>query len=230
MFGCMERQVLEGYLARGLSLEQIGALVSRDPSTVGYWLRKHGLRAVHGERHASRGGPRRESLEGLVQEGLSTRQIADRLERSPGTVRHWLRTYGLRTAHEPRRQAASGIRGADPARRKMSCARHGETDFWLEGRGIYRCLKCRSEAVSRRRRRVKEILVQEAGGHCTLCGYGRWIGALHFHHRDSQSKAFGLSDRGWTRSLAAARAEAEKCVLLCSNCHAEVEAGMVSLE
>jgi hypothetical protein len=32
-----------------------------------------------------------------------------------------------------------------------------------------------------------------------------------------------------TRALDAARAEARKCVLLCSNCHAEVEAGAVQL-
>ena len=35
--------------------------------------------------------------------------------------------------------------------------------------------------------------------------------------------------RGHTRSLAEARGEARKCVLLCSNCHAEVEGGIVSL-
>lgn len=34
---------------------------------------------------------------------------------------------------------------------------------------------------------------------------------------------FGLSGRGYTRGIAALRAEAEKCELLCSNCHAEVE-------
>jgi hypothetical protein len=34
---------------------------------------------------------------------------------------------------------------------------------------------------------------------------------------------------GVTRSRAEARAEARKCVLLCANCHAEVEAGYRSL-
>jgi hypothetical protein len=42
-------------------------------------------------------------------------------------------------------------------------------------------------------------------------------------------KSFALSRDGVTRSLAAARAEARKCVLLCSNCHAEVEAGAAHL-
>jgi hypothetical protein len=111
----------------------------------------------------------------------------------------------------------------------MECGRHGLTEFWLEARGIYRCLQCRSEAVARRRRRLKEILVAEAGGVCSVCGYGRHIGALQFHHRPGEVKEFGLADRGFTRSLQAVRAEAKKCVLLCANCHFEVEAGIVTL-
>ena len=110
----------------------------------------------------------------------------------------------------------------------MTCARHGSTEFWLDGRGIYRCLRCRSEAVARRRRRLKAIAVSEAGGRCSICGYDRYIGALQFHHRDTAEKSFGLGERGLTRSLAAVRAEVSKCVLLCANCRAEVEGGIVT--
>jgi hypothetical protein len=42
-------------------------------------------------------------------------------------------------------------------------------------------------------------------------------------------KAFNISERGMTRALARAREEARKCVLLCANCHAEVEAGVATL-
>jgi hypothetical protein len=62
----MERDVLERYLSQGLSLLQIGALEGRDPSTVGYWVRKHGLKAVNSERNAPKGGIPRETLEALV--------------------------------------------------------------------------------------------------------------------------------------------------------------------
>ena len=51
----MERDLLEGYLEEGLSLRQIGALEGRDPSTVGYWVQKHGLKAVNSERNAPKG-------------------------------------------------------------------------------------------------------------------------------------------------------------------------------
>lgn len=107
-----------------------------------------------------------------------------------------------------------------------TCTTHGETQFWLEGRGSYRCLMCRTDAVVRRRKKVKAILVAEAGGQCTLCGYARYPGALQFHHVGPATKLFSLSRDGATRSLARAREEARKCVLLCANCHAEVEAGV----
>ena len=111
----------------------------------------------------------------------------------------------------------------------MSCARHGETDFFLEGRGYYRCKLCRSEAVVRRRRKVKAILVEEAGGRCQLCGYDRFFGALEFHHLDPTKKRLALSARGIAYALDTVREEARKCALLCANCHAEVENGIASL-
>jgi transposase len=224
----MEASILESYLRRGLSLERIAAITGRHPSTVGYWVKRHGLSAVHRDRHAPKGGIGREALAALVDDGLSTREIAARLGLSQGTVRHWLRKYDLRT-HRARRENSQGVRGVNPARAVMDCPRHGRAEFWLEARGIYRCLRCRSEAVARRRRKLKEILVREAGGACVLCGYDRYIGALQFHHRDGETKQFGLADRGLTRSLEAVREEAAKCALLCANCHSEVQAGIVKL-
>jgi transposase len=187
----MDRVILERYIREGLSLEKIGELTGRHPSTVGYWLKRHGLTAVHRDRHAPKGGVDKQTLASLVEEGLTTRQIAARLGFSQSTVRHWLRRHELRT-RRARREDSGGVRGVDAARTTMICAHHGASDFWLENRGIYRCLRCRSEAVARRRRRLKEILVSEAGGRCSICGYDRYIGALQFHHRDGTAKEFGV--------------------------------------
>ena len=52
----MDAGVLEQYLRAGLSLEKIGELTERHPSTVGYWVKQHGLAAVHRDRHAPKGG------------------------------------------------------------------------------------------------------------------------------------------------------------------------------
>ena len=228
----MDRASLELLLSQGLSLSEIGRRFDRHESTVGYWVRKHGLEAVNRDRHGARGGLDAERLKSLVAAGGSIATIARDLGRGKGTIRYWLRHYGLRTSGQQGPhggQATRSAKAAGQVRVERVCRHHGLTDFWLEGRGYYRCQRCRWEAVSRRRRKVKQILVDEAGGSCVLCGYGRYIGALHFHHLDPARKAFHLSDQGVTRSLASARAEASKCVLLCSNCHAEVETGLLSV-
>jgi hypothetical protein len=226
----MERDLLEGYLERGLSLEQIGALAGRDHSTVGYWVKKHGLQAVHSERCARKGGISRETLEVLVESGATIRGIGASLGLSESTVVHWLRRYGLQTERARRRAERPAQDEPSPRLVELECAHHGRTTHVLEGRGYYRCSRCRKERVAAWRRSAKQRLLEEAGGRCRLCGYDRYAGALEFHHLDPEEKSFGLSVRGITRSLEALRAEARKCVLLCSNCHAEVEAGVASLK
>ena len=69
--------------------------------------------------------------------------------------------------------------------------------------------------------------MSEAGGRCCICGYDKYIGALEFHHLDRAEKRLTLSRNGATLALETLRAEARKCVLVCSNCHAELEAGVV---
>ncbi len=76
---------------------------------------------------------------------------------------------------------------------------------------------------------MKAILVSEAGGVCILCGYCENMRALHFHHLEPSEKRIEINAKGVTLSLATLRAEARKCVLLCSNCHAEVEDGVAKI-
>jgi Homeodomain-like domain len=182
-------------------------------------------------RYRARGGITRERLEALVAAGLSIAEIAHELDRSKGTVRHWLRKWRLQTvrARSRRRDAVGSDESARPASLVRICKVHGETVFFLEGRGYYRCGRCRAQSVSEHRRRMKAILVAEAGGRCVICGYDRHPRALEFHHRDPPAKEFGLALGGITVSLDALRRDAAKCVLLCSNCHAEVEDGLVRL-
>jgi len=222
----VERESLKLLLEQGLSVAKIARRFGKDPSTVSYWMTKHGLEAINRQKHLAKGGIDRKQLEELVEAGASIAKIAEILQRSPGSVRHWLSAYGLETRSTAQRRIAKTAREAGRSTVQRHCQHHGVTDFWLEGRGAYRCLLCRQEAVVRRRRKIKQILVAEAGGACAICGYDRHLGGLHFHHRDPAVKSFALSVDGVARSLERARAEARKCILLCSNCHAEVEAGI----
>jgi len=174
----------------------------------------------------------RASLETGIGEGLSIAQLAARFGCSKGSVRYWMGKYGLRTANPPKRAAPPEFVAARKAGLRSvigRCCVHGSGRFVLEGSGYYRCVRCRAARVSDRRRKVKQILISEAGGACVLCGYRRSARALEFHHLDPASKGFALSSKGQARSLESLRAEATKCVLLCSNCHAEVEDGLMTV-
>ncbi len=108
------------------------------------------------------------------------------------------------------------------------CPHHGLTVFHRYSRGSgrhrYRCKRCVGEAVTDRHRRVRALLIEEAGGRCAVCGYDRCAYNLHFHHVDPATKAFKLA-MGTGKSLATYRSEARKCVLVCANCHGEIECG-----
>ena len=81
------------------------------------------------------------------------------------------------------------------------------------------------QAVSRRRRRLKELAVAKKGGRCMFCGYNKCVAALDFHHLES--KNFGFSRERITRSWEKIEKELRKCVLVCSNCHREIHAGIL---
>jgi transposase-like protein len=213
-------------LADGASYEQLARELGRDASTIWYHARKYGLTSSH-SRHTNRGGISRDRLAELVDRRLTVRQIAAELDRGPTTVRHWLDRYGLKTKPLGPKRSRGGTDGLGEEP-ELPCPIHGVTRHVMRDSG-YRCARCRSAHVTARRRRMKRILVDEAGGACRLCGYDRCLGALQFHHVDPETKRFQVSLHGVTMSLDRAREEAAKCVLLCANCHAEVENGLADL-
>jgi transposase-like protein len=221
----MERAWLAERLGTGASYEAIAREAGCSPSKVSYWAGKHGLASGHAARHAQRGAIERAVLEPLVHDGLTVRAIAARLECSPARVRYWIARYELATV-----AAAWRARRIAEARDDLRlCPTHGLAPHVARASG-FRCRTCAVEQVTTRRRRVKRILVEEAGGRCVLCGYDRCPRALEFHHVDPAAKRFPLAHRGLSQGIDKLRAEAAKCVLLCSNCHAEVEDGLVDLK
>jgi 5-methylcytosine-specific restriction endonuclease McrA len=82
------------------------------------------------------------------------------------------------------------------------------------------------DAVRKRRKIVRFKALTYKGGRCQRCGYDRCMEALEFHHLTSTKKDFGISSKGYTRSWDKIRAELEKCLLLCANCHREVHSSL----
>lgn len=85
------------------------------------------------------------------------------------------------------------------------------------------------KAVSKRRKKIKDMAIKYKGGKCILCGYKKCEDALQFHHLDSGKKEFGVAQSGLTRSWDRVKNEIDKCILVCANCHRELHSGIRSL-
>lgn len=87
-----------------------------------------------------------------------------------------------------------------------------------------------SHAVKSWRIRTKARIIESMGGRCNICGYNKCNGALELHHIDPHEKelSFGgirANPKAWDKIVE----ELKKCVLLCANCHREVEMGVTAL-
>lgn len=70
------------------------------------------------------------------------------------------------------------------------------------------------------RRDDRTRLKLEFGGKCVICSYNKCLDALHFHHpNDDKEKCVS---HALYSGYDAGKAEAKKCMLVCSNCHAEI--------
>lgn len=91
----------------------------------------------------------------------------------------------------------------------------------------YHCSESvRQKSHSKRRqnkRRLAKKLKMEFGGKCSLCGYNRCFTSLHFHHKNPSEKTKCVMNVITENGYQAACKEAQKCILVCSNCHGEIE-------
>lgn len=77
-----------------------------------------------------------------------------------------------------------------------------------------------SKKVVNWRKRKKIELIRYKGGSCEICGYNKCISALDFHHKNPKEKDFSISGKSF--SYERLKKEVDKCILVCSNCHAEI--------
>lgn len=76
--------------------------------------------------------------------------------------------------------------------------------------------------VNNRRKKLKVASIIYKGGKCQVCGYNKCFSALEFHHRNRSIKDFtisGVTTCSWDKL----KKELDKCDLVCSNCHKEIE-------
>lgn len=105
------------------------------------------------------------------------------------------------------------------------CERCSNEYVFYWGRSSVLCPKCQG---SDKRKAHKLKCVEYKGNCCQQCGYNKCLAALEFHHLDRTQKKFEINiaiKYKWELVLL----ELDKCVLLCANCHREVESGVISL-
>ena len=77
------------------------------------------------------------------------------------------------------------------------------------------------------RQRLKYRILKAMGNKCALCGYDKCSSALELHHLNPNEKDFTIGTNtniSWEK----AKTEIQKCILVCSNCHREIHAGLIT--
>ncbi len=86
------------------------------------------------------------------------------------------------------------------------------------------CKTCKSKSTIDSQRQFKIDCIEYAGGHCKICGYDKYAGALAFHHLNPATKDFKISGKYNLNDVI--KKELDKCVLVCSRCHDEIHGGL----
>jgi predicted HNH restriction endonuclease len=105
-----------------------------------------------------------------------------------------------------------------------TCQNCGKPFVQTRSNRIYCRRNCKlNYHVAENRRKNKRRGVELLGGRCQRCGWDEHVAGFHFHHKDPSQKEFRIAS-GNTIAWDKIKTELEKCVLLCSNCHAVVHA------
>ncbi len=157
------------------------------------------------------------------QQRKSTRDIAQLTGKSQKTVMYWTKKYEINI---------KDLRSKITTKTCITCLLEKPLeDFYkrasdrTDHNSI--CKSCNKLSVTAIRQNFKKLCVEYKGGCCSVCSYSKYLGALEFHHLDPAEKDFQISHRTSFKFDTAIKAELDKCILLCSNCHKEVHAGLV---
>lgn len=102
---------------------------------------------------------------------------------------------------------------------------------WNEyGRNYYNNNKSRRIDINKKWRQStrKKFTDIKTDFSCVICGEPENI-CLDFHHLDSSQKEFSIANAVNRMSTTRLLKEIQKCVVLCSNCHRKVHAGLITI-
>ena len=118
---------------------------------------------------------------------------------------------------------------------KCTCQYCGkEFDFYRTASGLRKaCYECLPEEhvhdASWLRKLVKNTIVQLKGNKCAICGKTYPNNVYDLHHLNGEDKEFNLGNKTSTIKLDKVIKEANKCILVCANCHRMIHSGDVQI-
>jgi hypothetical protein len=174
----------------------------------------------------------------LRKQGLTYDEIKNKLGCSKGTISYHCKNAGLDNykkytvpTDEDKKEmqkiydrTKSSIKTSEETGwSKSTVLKYIEVDV-LEKLSKEEVMKRKSNSVIYWRKKAKKKLVEYKGGKCQCCGYDKCIEAMEFHHLDPSQKDFSISGKSWAYERL--RKEVDKCIMVCSNCHKEIHAGI----
>lgn len=173
----------------------------------------------------------KELLSKMVEGGMSQYEIANSLNRSQSNIRYWLKKFKLKTKNLSFKEI--GIKDYSDTKCCVKCGENKTIDDFYKRRGnsgtsAY-CIECTKTQSKERHNQFKKELVNYKGGACQNCGYNKYYGALEFHHINPNEKDFSFGKVKICTLNDEIKNELDKCVLLCSNCHREIHAGLYEI-
>lgn len=164
----------------------------------------------------------KELLENYISQNKSTREIATTVGKSQTAIRYWLAKYSLKTI------VAEKLNHTHL--KEMPCGKchilKSLDNFYIrpdQRRMHSYCKQCFANITKEKSKQFKlQCLQYKNQICCQMCGYDKCIGALDFHHIDSESKDFEISQaKNLTKINDVIKKELDKCIVICANCHRE---------
>mgnify|MGYP001262616954 CR=1 FL=1 len=164
----------------------------------------------------------KELLVKLISEKKSIRDISSLCGKSATSIRYWMKKFNLKSEIPKYNKGSVGT--------SHHCRYCGESDpneFY--GKMKYTCGSCHNRYAQEKGKENRKYIIEKLGGGCLVCGYDKCDNALEVHHLYSEKKDKNWrTSRGWSKGRI--DDEINDCVILCSNCHREHHAGVLSLD
>ena len=189
--------------------------------------KKHGLQSAHAAKHAARGGVSRETL----RRTRRARHVGAPDRRGARAELRGRPVLAGEVRAQDRAPPLLAARRREDARRCSASARRTAGRSTSVGRPWLLPLSRVHDRAGRRVPAPGQGAAWSRRRAAAACCAATTPTPAHCSSTTSirRQKRFALSHGGLTGPLEQVREEARKCVLLCGNCHAEVEAGLVEV-